>query len=312
MDFPARSRRAHPEGARFTWWSAPDGWRHRLMEWPRAQGAPARGTLLFAGGRGDFIEKYLEAYGHWHDQGWDVIAFDWRGQGKSAGNIEGGNHSSFDPLVADIAALIAWARERSEGEAVVGVAHSMGGHLLLRALVDGRASPDAAVLVAPMIEVNSAPLPRWAGPVVASLACRLGFSRRSLWKPASRPREAGSPRQRALTSCVERYLDEAWWWDREPGFNLGAPSWAWLRAAFRSARAFTPGALAKVDAPILLLGTARDRLVSPSAIVRTAASLRRSAVHIYPDAGHEILREADAVRLDALARIDTFLAEHAR
>ena len=29
------------------------------MEWPQPKGRPVRGSLLFAGGRGDFVEKYL-------------------------------------------------------------------------------------------------------------------------------------------------------------------------------------------------------------------------------------------------------------
>ena len=61
-------------------------------------------------------------------------------------------------------------------------------------------------------------------------------------------------RQRNLTGSRERYEDELWWWEREPGWNLGAPSWAWLRAAFRSAAAgFTPERLARVELPVLLL-----------------------------------------------------------
>ena len=94
-------------------WEARDGWPLRRMDWPQPKGAAARGNLLFASGRGDFIEKYLEAIGHWHAQGWNVTAFDWRGQGDSRGDIVGGHLDSFDPLVDDAAALIDdWLGER--------------------------------------------------------------------------------------------------------------------------------------------------------------------------------------------------------
>ena len=56
--------------------------------------------MLFAGGRSDFIEKYLESYAHWHRAGWDVTAFDWRGQGLSRGALAPENPESFDGLVA--------------------------------------------------------------------------------------------------------------------------------------------------------------------------------------------------------------------
>ena len=55
------------------------------MDWRQPAGIRPRGRMLFAGGRSDFIEKYLESYAHWHRAGWDVTAFDWRGQGLSRG-----------------------------------------------------------------------------------------------------------------------------------------------------------------------------------------------------------------------------------
>ncbi len=127
----------------------------------------------------------------------------------------------------------------------------------------------------------------------------------------SRP---GSQRQHFLTGRSRvRYEDELWWWREEPGFNLGAPSWGWLRAAFRSAAAaFTRERLAEVKLPILILGTDRDRLVSPAAIRRVARQLPRAELVMFPRAAHELLREADPVRREALARIDAFLAGHAR
>ena len=123
----------------------------------------------------------------------------------------------------------------------------------------------------------------------------------------------GSRRQHLLTSSPERYADELWWWEQQPGLNLGAPSWGWMRAAYRSTAAtFTPAKLRSVDLPVLLIGTERDRLVSPEAIRIAAALLPRGELKMYPDAGHEILREADPIRHDALATIEAFLDEHAR
>ena len=76
----------------------------------------------------------------------------------------------------------------------------MGGHLLLRTLVERRPALDAAVLVAPMLGVNSAPIPAWLAPAVADTMCRLG------WRDAADVEDAdrrcsrpGSQRQRILT-----------------------------------------------------------------------------------------------------------------
>jgi len=302
--------RQHPEGALFSDWTAPDGFVLRRMDWRQERPDAARGNLLFAGGRGDFIEKYLEAHAHWHDRGWNVTTFDWRGQGRSQA---GGRREldSFEPLIDDLAALIAdWRRDGVGPHAAVG--HSMGGHLLLKCIVERRPALDAAVLVAPMIRVNSAPIPAWLAPGVAATMCRIGMRARPMWRTPPAFSRVGSQRQHNLTESAERYGDELYWWEKEPSFNLGAPSWGWTRNAFRSAEeSFTDARLAAVDLPILILAAERDRLVSAEATRRVAAALPRAELVMFADAAHEILRDADPVRDDALARIDAFLAGHA-
>jgi len=282
----------------------------RRMDWPPRDSAKPLGSLLFAGGRGDFIEKYLEALAHWRDGGWRVTAFDWRGQGHSQGEGAEAALESFDVLTDDLAALLAAWREETPGPHAA-VAHSMGGHVLLKAIVERRPALDAAVLVAPMIAVNSAPIPSWLAPDLADTMCRLGLRAQPMWKTPAALTRPGSQRQRILTGSRERYEDELWWWKEAPEFNLGPPSWGWLCAAFRSAaEAFTPERLAQVGLPVLILGADRDRLVSSAAIRRVAAALPRAELEMFPDAAHEILREADPVRARALARIDAFLARH--
>lgn len=304
MDNPRRMR---PNGARFSEWRAPDGLMLRRMDWPQADAAAAKGKLLFAGGRGDFIEKYLEVYHHWHAGGWNVAAFDWRGQGASRRDASP-NPATFDPLIDDLDALIAdWRADEPGAHVIVG--HSMGGHLVLRTLADKHPRVDAAVLVAPMILANSAPIAQSIAPWVTDMMCLFGWRDQMVWKAPAQASPPGSTRQRYLTASVERYEDELWWWEREPGFRIGTPTWGWMRAAYRSAaRTFTPARLASVATPVLVIAAAHDRLVSADAIRRIAALLPNAQLEMYQDAAHEILRDADPVRLAALARIESFLA----
>jgi lysophospholipase len=310
MEESAIDRRAHPPGMRLWKWRAPDGWLHRRMDWPQAAGR-GRGSLLFAGGRGDFVEKYLEAVSAWHRRGWAVASFDWRGQGKSKSDIEAANLESFDPLIDDLAALVSeWQAANPAPHVIVG--HSMGAHLALRLLIERRPRLDAAVLVAPMIDVNSAPLPTWLARLVASAVTSLGFGSRPLWRRPLARAPAGSKRQKVLTSCIERYEDEHYWWDREPDFAPAPPSFGWLRAGYRSARAFTRKNLAAIDLPVLVIGAEQDRLVDPKSVRRVASLIPGAELEMFGGCAHEILRERDPVRLAALARIDAFLDEHAR
>jgi lysophospholipase len=303
-------RRAIPAGASLSTWTAPDGWAIRRLDWPQPVGAAARGSLLFAGGRGDFIEKYLEAAAHWHGRGWNVLTFDWRGQGGSRGPIEGGHYDSFDPVVADLDALLAgWTGDGPGPHVAIG--HSMGGHILLRVLAERRPALDAAVLVAPMIGINSAPVPSFAAAATATTMNAIGMGRHPAWPQGDAPAPAGSTRQAILTGCPERYADELWWWEREPGFNLRAPSWGWLKAAYESIARLTPERLAGVAVPVLLLCADRDRLVSADAIRAAAGMLPDAELVSFPEAAHEILRDTDPVRRSAFAAIDAFLERRA-
>lgn len=310
MGDEAAIRRAVPADAVIDHWRSTDGMLLRRFTW--APPGERRGALLFAGGRGDFIEKYLEAYAWWRAQGWAVTAFDWRGQGRSRGDIRHGNHGDFAPLVDDLAGLIAdWRRSAAGPHVAIG--HSMGGHLLLRTLVDKAPAINAAVLVAPMLRVNSYPLPAWLAPQITELMAMMGWRDEPVWKLNPSHARLGGARNRNLTGSAERYGDELFWWEGEPEMNIGPPSWGWMRAAFRSAAsAFTPAKLGRVNLPVLILATRRDRLVSSAAIEEAAALLPDARLEWIDEAAHEILREGDSIRLDAFSRIDAFVAERVR
>ncbi len=293
----AIDRRAHPQGASFSRWTAKDGWAIRCMDWPQPAEAKARGSILFAGGRGDFVEKYLEALGHWHRRGWHIATFDWRGQGDSRGTIVRGNIESMDFLVDDFDGIARdWIAQNPGPHVIIG--HSMGGHLTARLLAECTPPVDAAVLSAPMLGINTDPLPDWLGPPVAA------FLARFLPNLSTAPRIG---RQSVLTSSVERFEDEGWWADRNPGFRLGPPGWRWVNAAFLSMARLTPNALAAIEVPVFIIGSDCDRLVSASAIRRAAGLIPKAELFMFPASAHEILREADPVRLEALRRIDDFL-----
>jgi len=300
--------RVHPDGAVFSEWAAPDGMKLRRMEWPVKARAKRRGSLFFANGRSDFIEKYLEVYADFRVRGWDVTTFDWRGQGGSRGPGEERLDAGFDPFVEDLAALLADWRQATPGPHLA-MGHSMGGHLLLRTIIDHKPALDAAILTAPMLNVNSAPIPIRVAPDIADTMYWLGLGKLPMWKVPPAMRAPGGQRNRNLTHSRDRYEDELFWWDARPEFNTGAPSFGWMRAAFRSRDAtFTPEKLRQVALPILIIGAEKDRLVSAAAIREAAALLPHAELEMMPDAAHEILRDSDEIRARAYARIDAFLA----
>lgn len=303
---PPDFRRSYPSGARFSTWTASDGWLHRRFDWPHPD---PRGRILVQGGRADIVEKYLETLAHLHARGWSVTAFDWRGQGGSgrlSPNARVGHAADFSIFARDLAEF--WRDWSGEGSGPrILLAHSMGAHIALLALLDQVIDPAAVVLVAPMVGIRSPIGARW-GERLAQLMNRLGDPMRAAWKVRADARSAGH-RQRLLTHDISRFEDEGWWYRRQPELLLGPPSWAWVLEAFRSGRRIECDArLADVRVPILMLVADADGLVDPRAAARVAAKLpAASLVRFGDDAAHELLRESDAVRTQVYAAIDAFL-----
>lgn len=306
--------RSLPADMTIAHWPAADGWPLRRFDRPAPAGTRRRGSLLFQGGRGDFIEKYVEALGHWHARGWALTGFDWRGQGGSGRFLSDpaiGHAPSLDPLLDDLAGYVdRWLVDAPGPHVLIG--HSMGGHLILRLLAERRPAVTAAVLVAPMLGFATGSLPPWAAGMIARAALLAGRGERAAWRDGDRP--GGDPigRQRNLTHSAERYADEQYWKAQMPEIGVGAPSWGWLAASIRSmAETARAGRLEGVQTPILILAAPGDRLVSTPAIRAAVARLPHGRLIEYAGSAHEILREADGVRLPALAAIDAFLDEAA-
>lgn len=294
---------------RLDYWNAPDGWPLRRY----CLGTGTRGRMLLLGGRGDMLEKYLEVIHHWAERGWAVTSFDWRGQGGSGRTTDDplcGHIDDFGQWIADLVAFAADWHAEGEGPGVM-IGHSMGGHLLLRALAEGMAGPDAAVTIAPMMGLHTSPLPFWLAMAIAKAMCALGFDRRQAWTQKEDSERQKRMRQKRLTHDPDRYADELWWRDHSRDIALGAPSWNWVAQALHSTRTLERGGtLERINVPLLILAAKTDRLVSTPAIRRIAARVPGARLHVYgPEAAHEILRELDPVRLDALGRIDAFLDE---
>ena len=312
MVSPQLYRRAIPAGARISHWTAPDGWPLRRFDWP-AEGS-SRGSILFQGGRGDIFEKYLEALAHWHGQGWSITAFDWRGQGGS-GRLSPDPHvghvENFDIFISDFGAFWTdWSRDAAGPRVVMG--HSMGGHLILRALTEGVARPDAAVLIAPMLGLHS-PLGARGGERLARILGGVGNSARAAWKVNERPATT-TTRQALLTHDLARYDDEIYWQSAKPELLLGPPSWRWLMQAFESTRRLRDDPrLRTMTVPVLMIVAEADKLVNPKAALQVASRLPDArVVRFGSESAHEVLREADGVRNRAIGEIDIFLASRAQ
>ncbi|WP_373487445.1 alpha/beta fold hydrolase [Blastomonas sp.] len=307
-------RRRIPDDAVETIWHTADGWPIRKIDMAAGgvTGGTVRGSMLFLPGRGDIYEKYLETLAHWQAQGWNVSAADWRGQGGS-GRLSDhqfvGHIDDFSTWIDDISALWrAWQTQTPAPHVIIG--HSMGGHLIARAIIEKRIDPVAAVLSAPMLGLKGLGLPASFGHAVTRVMRGLGKAERPAWKVSEKPASPLAIRQTLLTHDNDRYADELDWWAQRPNLVMGPASWHWVERAYDSTRRTNaPGQWESVTVPTLLIGTRADQLVDNDAIIDAAARIPDSELLVFGrEARHEVLREVDSVRDKVLQTIDAFLA----
>ena len=312
VDQPATAfdRRAIPAEANESNWNAADGHVIRRIDWPGA-GDAARGSILFFPGRGDNYEKYLEALHQWHEAGWKVTASDWRGQagsGRLGNDAVTGHIDDFGTWIDDLAAFWeAWVKDTPGPHVLAG--HSMGGHLVLRGLVEKRVSPDAMFLSAPMLGYFGNILPRGLMHKATKLIKRFRGATTQAWKWSEKPGEIPVGRINLLTHDKDRYADELWWREERPELVMGPGSWGWVERGYASMDViFAPGALETVMTPVLMVATSHDKLVDMKSIETAVERLPNGEMLAFSkEAHHEILREVDEVRNRAMNGIAEFL-----
>lgn len=139
----------------------PDGKENlRYAHWA-AKGTP-RGIVVHFNGRTEFIERNIYTYQDLTENGYDVWTMDWRGQGLSARHdadktpFQKHDIDSYDTYLADAIYFLDHVvrLDTAKGKKVL-LAHSMGGQIALRYLLDPRGQQkfDYAVLASPLLRI---------------------------------------------------------------------------------------------------------------------------------------------------------------
>ena len=122
--------------------------------------------MLLVHGIGEHSGRYEHVGAAFAAAGIDVLAFDQRGFGDSAG--ERAYVDSFDDYLADIEPLL--DDRRSHELPVILMGHSLGGLVAASYLVSERPQPDLAVLSSPALSANMPAWQRVLAPIIGTIA----------------------------------------------------------------------------------------------------------------------------------------------
>lgn len=295
-----------PEGAEEHWLEGRGGVRIRALTAPSTHGR-SRGSVIVAPGRTEFIEKYFEVIRELQSRGFAVFCIDWRGQGLSGretSNPLKGHFSTLDDPVNDLATALKLLSAKLP-RPHIGLAHSMGGAIMLRALQTRRIELDAAAFSAPMWGIaNLSELAKSYIRFMASVGASAQFapSVEQKWR-----RETF--KKNPVTSDRERHARGQGLIAEEPRLALAGPTIGWIAAAADAFEGFhAPNALAHVRIPILVFSAERELLVDNKAHDAVVELLPNAQHVVIPGAKHEILMERDEFRAQFWSAFDQLTA----
>jgi lysophospholipase len=312
MELVALAKNPIPSGAIVGAFKSRDGLHLRFARWEPTRG-PKRGTVCLLQGRSESIEKYFEVVADLRRRGFAVATMDWRGQGGSQRQLSNpmkGYVRSFSDYDQDLAQFMKEIVLPDCQPPFVALAHSMGGHVLLRNASSPASWFSRMVLSAPMLDISRQELgvAHALARVYAEVVAGAGLGRLFVRNGDAEPIEMGPFEDNPLTSDRNRYLRNRSIIEAAPQLGLGSPTISWLRAALRSiARLTSPSYPLRVEVPLLLFAAGMDRVVSTQAIEEFALRLKVGTHVLLPQARHEILQETDELRQRFWATFDAYL-----
>lgn len=292
-----------PENGSAFWLSTEDGVRLRSSVWAGG----SKGTVLLFPGRTEYAEKYGRAAKDLEARGYSTLAIDWRGQGladraladRSVGHVE-----DFKEYQQDVLANLALARHLGLPEPYFLLAHSMGGCIGLRALMNGL-PVKAAAFSAPMWGISIAAWMRPLALIITQVSGWVGQTHR--FAPGTS--DVSYVAEADFGGNVLTTDPEMWRYMKRqiverPELALAGPSLGWLKAALAECHSLSLAPSPNVTT-LTALGTA-EKVVDPGPIHLRMGRWREGRLEMYPGAEHEVIMEGPAIRqrfFDSVAQL---------
>ena len=285
-----------------------DGFRLRYAHW-RTVAPPCKGTVLLLHGRAEYIEKLFETVGDLRKKGYDVLTFDWRGQGGSDRLLEDsrrGYVEHFGQYVTDLETIMTdVALPDCRGPFYI-LAHSTGALVALLAAPHMGNRLRRMVLLAPLLGFGSVPIAKNTLKWLCGTLHVVGLG--SLYMAGgATPDENRAFKGNRLTSDLKRFQRNAKLAGEFRDLTIGGPTATWLFAAARAMeRVARTEFHSQVTIPTLVICAGNDEVVDNRAAELLCRRLRSGSCLTIPGARHEMLQERDSVREQALAAFYAF------
>ncbi len=281
-------------------WLARDGYtlRYGFASLPDTR---PKGVIIFLPGLSEFCEKYFELAHEALSRGYGFLVLDWHGQGLSSRYLKNPHkrHSKDFALECDdLAAVLEDCPLIEASTLLFMLAHSMGGHIGLRFLLNHPHNIKAAGFSAPMVGVHALAslndkIASAATHALASLCSTCYAPMGGNW--TAHTRELSS--HAVFSQDPERAKIHNYWMLLNPALQVGHVTNQWLRDAHASCLQLRKDMVQRpLDIPCVFGVAGHENFVDSAAIRTLAHALPQADIIELSSARHEIFMELDLIR----------------
>ena len=262
-----------------------------VWRWDRP--SDPRGTVVVAHGFAEYLRRHNNDAAAMVAAGFEVLRYDMRGHGNSGGRR--GHVDAFEDYLKDLRRMLALAHERGAGPVAL-LAHSQGGLIATKALLDAQLPVCAVVLSNPAL-VTKAAVPEWKKAAAKVLSRLLPTFSLPTGVPASAiSRDPASVRDYGQDPLI---------------FANGTMRWGW---EFMSAQRQVQQRTLRVGVPLLVQLGSADGVIDPEFSRTWFADAQGDDITVttWPGYYHELYNEPEAERAQVLAELVSWLTDHAQ
>ncbi|MGZ3726383.1 MAG: alpha/beta fold hydrolase [Pseudobdellovibrio sp.] len=268
-----------------------------------------QGVLVIAPGQGEASLRYSELLYDLQDLNYSIYIIDHRGQGESQRLLADPIKSHverFSDYVDDFSYFVAEVVRVSDYKKSIVLGHSMGGAIVAGFLDTHPNVVSAAILSAPMLEINTGIYGAIGADILANILDFIGLS--TNYAPGQKPYDPNARFEDNKTiASRNRFEADKALYNKYPQIRVGGTTVNWVKQSLE----YTTALRQKdnvYSVPTIILQAGSDQLVVAHGQNQSCGySPNNCKIIQFPGAQHEILMEQDSIRNSALQVVRQFI-----
>ncbi len=272
---------------------------------------PVKGNVVIISGRTEFMRKYAELLYDLRLSGYRFFIYDHRGQGESERlltDTRKGYVNHFKDYVSDLEQFMNTVVKTTGADNTYFLAHSMGGAIATRYVIEHPESVTAMVASSPMFQAST-------GNILPAVAYQLLniFIFVGQGESYTLGRSAEDWQQsfvlNEVTTSEARYDYAQQEWKENNALIVAGPTHRWLKEALDIGFWIMPRA-ELIKTPLLVLQAGDETVVDPASEADVCQQAAHCSVSMFPGAKHQLLMEQDNIRNEVIKQSLAFFVRY--